>query len=165
MDKRASKTIMKIYEGFSESLKEKPYSNLKVRDIIEKAGISRTGFYSHFKSKEEVLQGFLARLFLSVKIRGFKNGKDRVSLLFARIASNQDLLTGFLMISENRSLLRDSLLPWCNSFLPAVANKEAKELASNLLSDAIVLSVQKTQPKERANVESAFKQAFVALNL
>ena len=100
-----------------------------------------------------------------MKIRGFKNGKDRVSLLFARIAANQDLLTGFLMISENRSLLRDSLLPWCNSFLPAGANKEAKELASNLLSDAIVLSVQKTQPNEKANVESAFKQAFVALNL
>lgn len=163
MDKRASKTIMKIYEGFSSCLARTNFTNLKVRDILKDAGISPTGFYSHFKSKDEVLQGFLARLFLSVKIRGQHNGKDRISLLFARISSNEDLLKNCLLLPENKALLRESMIPWCKSFLPVGKDKASKNLASCMLADSILLFLKEADPKEKAAVAAAFKQALTAL--
>ncbi len=149
MDKRSSKTISKIYDGFTLCLQSIPYSKLKVRDIIQKSQISPTGFYAHFKSKEEVLQGYMARLFLTVKIKGKEQRFSSVSLLFARIESYQDTLSRFLQIKENTSLLRSSLFPWARSFLPNALTKEGQFLACDLLVDTTLRYIEAENESER----------------
>ena len=70
-DKRARISAEMIYAGLMACLKEKPLSELTVREIAERAGVGRATFYRNFDSPidvlhlkcdacfEEVLSGFL----------------------------------------------------------------------------------------------------------
>ena len=63
MDKRESKTRSALYEAFRIALSEKDYSSISVSDLLEKSGISRSTFYAHFHSKEDVLKGVCGEIF------------------------------------------------------------------------------------------------------
>ena len=146
MDKRSSKTILKIYHGFSLCLAEKMFRDVNVRDIIKAAGISPTGFYAHFKSKEDVLQGMLAKLYLTVKIRGDSRLENHLALLFFRVKNDAELWANAAKLNENAAFLRSSLLPWCKSFLPQGKDKTSSRLASEMLSAALLQFM--SNPKE-----------------
>ncbi len=138
MDKRSSKTILKIYCGFSACLAEKSFRDMNVRDIIKASNISPTGFYSHFKTKSDVLQGLLAKLFLTVKIRGEFDLEEHLSLLFFRIQGDVEIWKGVVKLDENAAYLRYSLLPWCKSFLPGSKDRTSVKLSCELLSAGIL---------------------------
>ena len=142
MDKRSSKTILKIYRGFSACLASEPFSKVNVRDIIKAAGISPTGFYAHFKAKNDVLQGLLAKLFLTVKIRGDLDLENHLALLFFRAKNDLELWQGIVALEENATYLYLSLLPWCKSFLMQGKSKTGSKLASELLSSALLEFMQ-----------------------
>lgn len=63
MDKREEKTIDSVYKALNNLIKNKGYANLKVDDILKEAHISRSTFYAHFKSKNDVLSSFCDQLF------------------------------------------------------------------------------------------------------
>lgn len=63
MDKRIIKTQETIYKAFEELLKEKSYNNLVIQDILDKCKIARSTFYSHYKTKEDLLKSILNNIF------------------------------------------------------------------------------------------------------
>jgi len=63
MDQRVRKTTNSIYRAFGECLKEKDYASLSVEDILRKAGVSRSTFYAHFKTKDDVLDSVSRNIF------------------------------------------------------------------------------------------------------
>lgn len=63
MDKRVRKTDAAIYKAFGAALKEKEYSEISVEDILQRAKISRSTFYAHFKTKDDVLDSLLRNIF------------------------------------------------------------------------------------------------------
>ena len=63
MDKRETKTRKALYEAFKECLKTQDYNSISVSDLLEKSGISRSTFYSHFKSKDDVLKALCNEIF------------------------------------------------------------------------------------------------------
>ena len=63
MDRRIRRTDAAIYRAFAECLTEKNYSALSVEDILRKAGVSRSTFYAHFKTKDDVLDSILRNTF------------------------------------------------------------------------------------------------------
>ena len=52
-----------IVESLMSIMEEKPFSKIAIRDIVEKAGLTRQTFYHNFKSKEEALMYKLDELF------------------------------------------------------------------------------------------------------
>ena len=66
MDRRIVKTDAAIYRAFGKCLSEKDYERVSIEDIIEKAEISRSTFYAHFKTKGEVLDSLVRRIFSHV---------------------------------------------------------------------------------------------------
>ena len=54
MDKREEKTLNAVYEALRLELGNKEYQDISVSDLLTTAHISRSTFYSHFKSKEDV---------------------------------------------------------------------------------------------------------------
>ncbi|TXO03062.1 TetR/AcrR family transcriptional regulator, partial [Staphylococcus aureus] len=49
-DSRVTKTINRIHDGMVNLLKTKAYNDITVKDICEKSQISRTTFYTHYKT-------------------------------------------------------------------------------------------------------------------
>ena len=54
-DRRSQRTYHLVSAAFIELLVEKPYDEILVQDILDRAGIGRTTFYAHYFDKEDVL--------------------------------------------------------------------------------------------------------------
>lgn len=52
-----------ISDALTELMKKKPFAEITVKDITEKAGVARLTFYRHFQTKEEVLNYRFQELF------------------------------------------------------------------------------------------------------
>jgi AcrR family transcriptional regulator len=61
-DRRSQRTRQLISDAFVELLLEKGYEAMPIRDVIERANVGRSTFYSHFKDKEELFVSQLDRL-------------------------------------------------------------------------------------------------------
>jgi len=59
MDKRIQKTRRAIYDAFTTVLNNKPFNKITIEDILVESKVSRSTFYSHYKTKEELLNSIL----------------------------------------------------------------------------------------------------------
>ncbi|GHO49972.1 TetR/AcrR family transcriptional regulator [Ktedonospora formicarum] len=54
-DRRSQRTYRLVSSAFAELMVEKPYDEILVQDILDRADIGRTTFYAHYFDKEDVL--------------------------------------------------------------------------------------------------------------
>ena len=54
-DRRITKTRKAIYAAFLQLLNQKDYESITVQEIIDLADVGRSTFYSHYESKELLL--------------------------------------------------------------------------------------------------------------
>lgn len=63
MDKRIIKTENAVYDAFGKVLNTKCYSAITIEDILKESGVSRSTFYAHYKTKEELLKSITDHIF------------------------------------------------------------------------------------------------------
>lgn len=63
MDKRIEKSKAKLNEALKNLLLEKKYSDISIQDILNESKISRSTFYSHYKTKDEILISIIDDIF------------------------------------------------------------------------------------------------------
>ena len=61
-DRRSKRTRQLVNSAMLELLSEKDYEAITVQDILERAGIGRTTFYSHYYDKEDVHASMLEQM-------------------------------------------------------------------------------------------------------
>jgi AcrR family transcriptional regulator len=54
-DRRVDKTHKALRRAISELIEEKPYEDITVTELVERANIARSSFYAHFKDKDDLL--------------------------------------------------------------------------------------------------------------
>lgn len=54
-DRRVDKTHKALRKAISELIEEKPYEDISVTELVERANIARSSFYAHFRDKDDLL--------------------------------------------------------------------------------------------------------------
>lgn len=90
IDRRVQKTLQSLHQALISLILEKGYDAVSVQDILDKANVGRSTFYSHFGSKEALLQRGLEdlRKLLSSHQRAARAGRPRDaggSMAFSRV--------------------------------------------------------------------------------
>lgn len=63
MDRRQRKSRKAIIDAFNKLLTKKRYSEITVQEIIDEADVSRSTFYAHFETRDELLKEMCTELF------------------------------------------------------------------------------------------------------
>ena len=105
-DRRITKTRKAIYAAFLQLLNQKNFETITVQEIIDLADVGRSTFYSHYESKELLLDELCCYLFHHLFERE-ENISIEVYLthIFLHFKKNQDHVTS-LLFSKNDYFLR-----------------------------------------------------------
>ncbi len=66
MDRRQQKTRKAIFKAFRTLLEKKRYDHITVQEIIDEADVGRSTFYSHFETKDMLLEAMCSEIFYHV---------------------------------------------------------------------------------------------------
>jgi AcrR family transcriptional regulator len=128
-DRRTNRTRRSLSAAMVELVKEKRFDNITVQNVIDRADVGRSTFYSHFRDKEDLFaqqwEGFLD--FLAQQIDWNNAGQGSfmpVNFLFAHLQEAQTFYKGLV-----RSRMTDSI------FKSGVAHLSGK--IENALTDRL----------------------------
>lgn len=62
VDRRVQKTRKLLQDALIELVAEKGYESVTIQEILDKANVGRSTFYSHFQDKDQLLHSILDRL-------------------------------------------------------------------------------------------------------
>ncbi|WP_049509773.1 TetR/AcrR family transcriptional regulator C-terminal domain-containing protein [Streptococcus pseudopneumoniae] len=105
-DRRITKTRKAIYAAFLQLLNQKNFETITVQEIIDLADIGRSTFYSHYESKELLLDELCRYLFHHLFEREENISTEAyLAHIFSHFKKNQDHVTS-LLFSKNDYFLR-----------------------------------------------------------
>jgi AcrR family transcriptional regulator len=55
VDRRVRRTRDRLGDALVALMQEKPFDEIKVREVLDRAGVGRSTFYEHFKDKDDLL--------------------------------------------------------------------------------------------------------------
>jgi AcrR family transcriptional regulator len=95
-DRRIERTRQRLGAALVELIQEKPFIDVTVQEVLDRAGVGRSTFYVHFRDKNDLL---LSRLeeFLQVMSTSLSDGKEKservapVTEMFAHIGKQTPL--------------------------------------------------------------------------
>jgi AcrR family transcriptional regulator len=96
---QGAETKKKIYESAAALFKEYGFENVSVDSIVEKAGISKGGFYVHFDSKDALtsalIEEYVSKLDLSYKtfLEDFPDSTKASDILLSLVDKIADVMT------------------------------------------------------------------------
>lgn len=107
MDRRQRKSRQAIFRAFTELLKEETYTKITVQQIIDRADVGRTTFYTHFETKDALLESLCAGIFEHVfseeldkekthDFSGERDTKARVTHILYHLQEHIEYLPGIL---------------------------------------------------------------------
>ncbi|MBQ9276621.1 MAG: TetR/AcrR family transcriptional regulator [Clostridia bacterium] len=183
MDKRVKKTRQQIYKAFAEVLKEKGYAKMTVEDILQESGVSRSTFYTHFKTKDDVLDSISANIFEHVfshsltveETHDFSKSSifDYSHLLthiFYHLHDEKELITAILASSSRNAFLHDMRLHVMPIIDRLISDRLVKriDVPEKLLKDKVcedfILSVVYWFENSCAESPEKIKDYFFAMN-
>jgi AcrR family transcriptional regulator len=68
-DRRVGRTRTQLRQAMTQLMMEKGYERLTVEDVLERAGIARSTFYAHFRSKDDLLESGFSDLLTELRTR------------------------------------------------------------------------------------------------
>lgn len=154
MNRRQQRTRSAIFTAFIELLSEKNYNKITVQEIIDKANVGRSTFYSHFETKDHLIKEFCKDLFdhifsedIETECTQYSNKNDIESLI-AHILYH---------LQQSEKNLRKILI--CES--SEIFIMYFKEYILKLVKNQILLNVD----KRKLNVPVDYLKNHIAMSL
>lgn len=138
MDKRLIKTRRAIYDAFTEVLNKKSFKKITIEDILEESKISRSTFYAHYKTKEELLDSILNTITDHVFSHSLEEESTH-DFSKTNILDYNHLFTHILYhLHDEKTLITAILNNDCRDNFLNILRKKIKPLATRIVNDNIV---------------------------
>lgn len=143
-DLRIIRTKKFLYEALIILLKEKPFEEIKVSDICEKALINRSTFYAHYSDKYELLDSFIKDIKLSLKEELEKNTNitntkeyylEMLRIFFLHV-NERKLFYSAILVNNQNSIVTDMIFSTLNEDIKKRI-EEDNQLKSKIPSDIV----------------------------
>ncbi len=136
IDRRVQKTKKYLTEALIDLILEKGYEKVTIQNIIDKANVGRSTFYSHYENKEQLLlDGHnnlkieLFKIDVAPEVLSFEN-------LFIHLSKNK-LLTKVMLGSRSGNVMP---LFFKNNISHKIKNRYKNQLVKNTIKDIDFLS-------------------------
>lgn len=120
-DLRVKKTRTALYNALLKSMEEKPFEDIRVSDICNKALINRSTFYAHFDDKYELLASCI---------------NDLKSSLTNNLKKNQTISSTKEYYMELVKVFLDHIEEKKDAYL-AIAKHNSNNIVTDIICDAI----------------------------
>ncbi len=132
MDARIEKTKASLKVALQEVLSENPKGKIRVEDLLEKAHISRSTFYCHYKTIDDLVSSVSEDIFHHVFSHSLKSEKGH-DFSNTSIFDTGNLITHILYhLKEEKNLIRAITRSQYASLFNAKFREEFKPIASTL---------------------------------
>lgn len=118
VDKREIKSKENIISSFFELLKDQEYGEIRISDVILRDRISRSTFYSHYKSKNDIVEDYIHTIIHHViEENGKESGHDYsskrdyesiITHLLCHVKEEKDRIQ--LLYKKNRGLFEEIVI-------------------------------------------------------
>lgn len=119
-DRRTARTKDFLRQALIELIAERGYERLSVQDIIDRANVGRSTFYTHFQDKEDLM------------LSGFQNLGDSVLVEFDPAENRPKLMTMIPLLEHGAEQYHLFKMMAGSSGLDAIMRQLQKQLAGNL---------------------------------
>jgi len=152
LDRRVMRTRDRLGDALVGLMQEKPFDAITVQEVLDRAGVSRSAFYVHYRDKEDLFLSDVDEFLEAMALRLSHGGEEServapVRELFAHVATAQrlyqalieaDRIHDFLELAQGhfaRGIERRlAELPRAQGVAPALRAPLAHALAGALLS-------------------------------
>lgn len=152
MDRRQKKTREAIFRAFRLLLEKKSYHHITVQEILDTADISRSTFYAHFETKDDLLKAICHELFGHITESAmdrthtqglYSDGEAPQSVfchLLQHLQEDRDHILRLLSCENSEIFLRcfkDSLNDLIQSLLVSHSRRQNQDLPADFLVNHI----------------------------
>ena len=143
VDLRIIKTKRNLYEGLAQLLTEKPYENIKIKDICDKSLVNRSTFYDHYSSKSELLNAMINERINNLseesELKNINNDnyKEKFKLFIEKSIDFMDLDVNTnknILLNGNNTIVKNILF---NSILKDITKAIDKIKISNVSTEML----------------------------
>lgn len=143
----------RMANAFWEALEEKPYEQITVRDIAERAQINRNALYYHFSNVDSLAEwAFERELPTEIPRLMFFNGPDEVLKFVEEPANKERIRRARLAVGKNGSkmfvnILKDAFLrAWCDVLeIDLDTFSDQQRIASEFIAGGILAVVANSE--------------------
>jgi AcrR family transcriptional regulator len=125
-DRRVQRTKSSLHEALIGLAREKPYPSIAVKEILDRANVGKSTFYTHFRDKDELLESGIHEMLQSIQRRsGQGSSLEQVvafSLPILRHVDEHRHVSGQQMTREGRLVMHEHL----------------RDVLTNLIADDLV---------------------------
>jgi AcrR family transcriptional regulator len=113
-DRRTNRTRRSLSEALMELIQEKRFDDITVQNVIDRADVGRSTFYSHFRDKEDLFQKDWERFLhgLAQHIEWEKAGKEKfvpAGFLFDHLKDVQSFYKGLVRSRMTEPVFRSGV--------------------------------------------------------
>jgi AcrR family transcriptional regulator len=128
-----------IFEALIELLKAKPWAEIGISEITEKAGVARSSFYRHYESKEDIVVQRVDMVLFDELLRKLKAADRDSGQVWGRKKNVKPLTVYFETLMKYRDiialLLKSDIMHLLDSFIDELEALILKEYKKTLPPD------------------------------
>lgn len=169
---RIERTQQALTAALLELIVEQGYERTTVADILRRADVGRTAFYTHFDNKQDLLLNRFSRI---PWIRRSPDGSFDATFLFGHLADERQLvaaLRGIAAYDDAIATLRDNLLASfaqllrenCTGKEPDLDRQLTTQALTGALLQLVLWWIEAEMPEPPATMASWFRQFSARLS-